>query len=514
MQIDLSPALGHAAPMGASAEAQQTSSSWQRAALALLAAFLAYRLLLAQWLPLISDEAYGVVVSRVPSLSYFDHPPLAFGFARAAAWLFGTEAAFAVRLPHVLMGTLTGWMLFVVARRAFSAEAGFWTVGAYSVAPFFLASAGTFVVPDGPLNLFSLVALWLVLPALLGEAMSTRRWLAAGAAFGLALLSKYTAFLFGASVLYLLLASPAGRGQLSRPGPWLGGLVALACLTPVIWWNWQHDWISFAFHSNRASTGLNPVNFLLIQLGQAAFLLPWTWALALVALLVAVSAPGPQRVLAAMALPPIVIFGAIGLTSSEPLAHWAMPGFLMALPLVGHWCAGRLRAWRRARPAVLAASAVLTCTLGVAVAFQTSTGAPTRALGIEGRDFDWTFLDWSALRDDFAARGILDDPQAFVVGASWNDAGKSAYALGPAIPAAQPIFDPRHFPFGPDPRLDGRTRGYVVAPAWPGEGAAALSLLREHGAARFVEAGEPWIVTQSRGGAAVFEVVVLPVTPR
>jgi hypothetical protein len=215
-----------------------------------------------------------------------------------------------------------------------------------------------------------------------------------------------------------------------------------------------------------------------------------------------------------MALPPILIFGAIGFTSSEPLAHWAMPGFLMAFPLVGHWCAGRLKAWQRARPAVLAASAALTCTLGAAVALQASTGTPTRALGIEGRDFDWTFLDWSALREDFAARGILNDPQAFVVGASWNDAGKSAYALGPSIPAAQPIFDPRHFPFGPDPRLVGRTRGYVVAPAWPGEGAEALALIREHGAARFSEAGEPWIVTQMRDGSAVFEVVVLPVSPR
>jgi 4-amino-4-deoxy-L-arabinose transferase-like glycosyltransferase len=487
----------------------------ERATLTLILAFLVIRLVWAAWLPLIADEAYGVVVSRYPSLSYFDHPPLAFGFARAVAWLLGSEAVFVVRLPHVLMGALTAWMLFLVTRRAFDAAAGFWAVGAYSVAPFFLGSAGAFVVPDGPLNLFGLTALWLVLPALLGDdPMPMRRWLAAGLAFGLALLSKYTAFLFGASVLTLLLLSPSGRRELARPGPWLAGLVALACLAPVVVWNWQNGWVSFTFQSDRAATGgFNPLNFLLIQLGQAAYLLPWTWALSLVLVMRGLFAGDARRVFAAFAAPPILIFGAIGFATSEPLAHWAMPGYLFAFPLVGRWCADA--GWPRMRRGVLAGSALFSAAIALAVAVQANSAGVTRALGIAvERDFDWTFLSWSALRDDFAARGILADPQAFIVSTSWNTGGKSAHAVGAEMPAAAPLFDQRHFALAPDPRLAGRTKGYLVEPAWPAEADGALAFLREQAAQRFTEAGEPWVVTQTRGGTPAFAIVVLPVTPR
>lgn len=491
---------------------------YARAALLLMAAFTAYRLALAWWLPLIADEAYGVAVSRYPTLSYFDHPPLAFGFARAAAWLFGSEAEFVVRLPHVALGTLTSWLLFLVTRRAFaSSAAGFWAVGAYTVAPFFLASAGTFVVPDGPLNVFALTALWLALPALSGErSLPAWRWALAGLAFGLALLSKYTAFLFGASVLALLLAAPAGRRELGRPGPWLAGLTALACLAPVLIWNWQNGWASFGFQSNRAVTGgLNPLNFVLIQLGQAAYILPWTWGAALLLLVRGITASDARRVFSVMAAPPIIIFGIVGLFTSEPLSHWAMPGFLFAFPLIGHWCATALSAWPRLRRGALAGSAALTCLLGLAVAWQTSTAGFTRAIGVDvERDFDWTFLSWDALKRDFEARGILSDEQAFIVSTSWNTAGKSAHAVGPSIPAAPPLSEARHFAHGTDPRLAGRTRGYLVEATWPADVEPTLARLRESAAARFMESGEPWTVVQERGGTPAFAIIVLPVTPR
>lgn len=503
--------------MNANISPSGADGRFARAALALILAFLALRLVWAAWLPLIADEAYGVVVSRYPTLSYFDHPPLAFGFARAAAWLFGTESVFVVRLPHVLMGALTGWMLFLVTRRAFGASAGFWAVGAYSVAPFFLGSAGAFVVPDGPLNAFALTALWMVLPALLGDdPMPMRRWFGAGLAFGLALLSKYTAFLFGASVLALLLLAPTGRRELARPGPWLAGLVALACLAPVVVWNWQNGWVSFTFQSDRAATGgFNPLNFLLIQLGQAAYLLPWTWAASLVLVVRGLFAGDARRIFAAFAAPPIIIFGAIGFATAEPLAHWAMPGYLFAFPLLGNWCAYRLSGWRRARGGILAGSALFSAAVALAVAVQANSAGVTRALGIAvERDFDWTFLSWSALREDFAARGILADPQAFIVSTSWNTGGKSAHAVGPQIPAAPPLFDQRHFALSPDPRLAGRTRGYLVEPTWPADVEITLAALRRNADQRFEQSGEPWVVVQTRGGTPAFSIVVLPVTPR
>src|SRR5690606_36496769 len=106
------------------------------------------------------------------------------------------------------------------------------------------------------------------------------------------------------------------------------------------------------------------------------------------------------------------------------------------------------------------------------------------------------------------------DPNAFIVSTSWNTGGKSAQAVGPALPAAPPLFDQRHFAFAPDPRLEGRTRGYLVEPAWPDDAAQTLERLRASASGRFTEAGEAWIVMRERGGTPAFAIVVLPVTPR
>lgn len=485
----------------------------------LIAGFLLLRLGMAAAYPLIADEAYGVVVSRLPTLSYFDHPPLAFDFARLSAWLFGTEAAFVVRLPHVLMATASAWLVFLITRRAFGPRAGFWGTFAYSVAPFFLASAGTFAVPDGPLNLFALLALWFVLPALSGEReLGAVAWLAGGLALGLALLSKYTAVLFGASAVALLLSTPVGRHSLARPAPWLGGLVALACLAPVIVWNASNGWASFAFQSARAAGGgLDPVNLLFLQLGQAAYLLPWIWALALWCIFRGLIRPGEpaERVFAGMAALPVIAFGAVALVSRELLPHWAMPGFLFAFPLIGAWCARNMARMGAVIRATATLSVALVVALAVGTGIQTRTAGLTRLLGPHMTDgLDWSFLSWDALRRDFAARGILADADAFLVPGSWMVGGKAGHALGPALPIATPVRDPRHFSYVDDPRLAGRRSGYAVQPVWPGGADAGLALLREITADGYTPAGEPWTVPQRRTGTADFEIVVLPVEPR
>ena len=495
---------------------ERPGAAFGRAAALLVLAFLAVRLVMSAFMPLIADEAYAVVVTRFPTLSYFDHPPLGFDFARLAAWLLGSEAPFVVRLPHVLMGSLTAWLVFLVTRRAFGARAGFWAVAAYSVAPFFFVSAGHFVVPDGPLNLFLMVTLWLVLPDLLDDRPPRAgRWLLAGLALGAALLSKYTAVLFGIGAFAALAASPRGRRLLAAPWPWLAGAVALACLTPVLVWNLENHWASFGFQSGRAFDGsLHPLGFVGVQLGQALFLLPWIWALALWMVwrgLVAPHAPA-ERVFAILAAIPIVVFGAVSLFGSRQLAHWAMPGFLLAFPLVGLWCAGLAPRTLRTGYAV---SAGLLGLAALAATLQAHANLLTRALGLPPRPgFDWTILPWDALAADFSARGILAGGDGYLVPASWIVGGKAGHALGPGFPVAPPVADPRQFAFMDDPRLAARTKGYAVLAAWPEEARAAAAKLTGGLADAYLPAGEPWVVTQTRGGQPVFDIVVQPVVRR
>jgi 4-amino-4-deoxy-L-arabinose transferase-like glycosyltransferase len=125
----------------------------------LVVGFLIFRIALASIIPLSIDEAYAVVVSRSHSLSYFDHPPIGFALARFMADVSGCECRLVVRLPYVLLGSASALLLFALTRYAYGVVAAFWAVAWYSVAPFFLISAGHFVVPDGPLDFFLLAAM-------------------------------------------------------------------------------------------------------------------------------------------------------------------------------------------------------------------------------------------------------------------------------------------------------------------------------------------------------------------
>src|SRR5262249_14613062 len=57
---------------------------------------------------------------------------------------------------------------------------------------------------------------------------------------------KYTAVLLLPGVFLWMLASPEGRRWFGRPEPYIGALIALALVTPVFYWNYAHDWVSFA----------------------------------------------------------------------------------------------------------------------------------------------------------------------------------------------------------------------------------------------------------------------------
>ena len=97
------------------------------------------------------DESYMVASGRTLHLSYFDHPPLSWWMAWGAAHLFGTDAAWAVRLPFVLTFAGATWLVFRLTERLFDARAGLWAAALLNVSPVFGITTGSWVLPDGPL---------------------------------------------------------------------------------------------------------------------------------------------------------------------------------------------------------------------------------------------------------------------------------------------------------------------------------------------------------------------------
>lgn len=400
----------------------------------LMVTTLGARLAFAGALGLGIDESYMVASGRTLQAGYFDHPPLAWWMAWAAAHLAGSDAAFVVRLPFVLLFVLTTWLMFRLTAVLFGACAGLWAAALLNAAPVFGISDGAWVLPDGPLIAALLGAALCLVSALPAEGRAAWGWwLGAGLCAGVALFSKYSAALTVTGAVLFLLSAPTGRRWLGRPHPYAAGLLALALFSPVLAWNAGHGWASLLFQASRAGGGrlhlFGPVTTLL---GEALFILPWIW-LPLVACAAAALRRGPQGpgrwLLACLAAPPVLFFLVVSLRS-HVLFHWAAPGYLMLFPLLGEAVARR-RASHLIRGALTATA--VTVTLGaVFVASEVRFNWLPDVFEdfALGTDPDLDAVDWTSLRTELAARGLLGRPGVVVAATRWHDAGKIDYALG------------------------------------------------------------------------------------
>jgi 4-amino-4-deoxy-L-arabinose transferase-like glycosyltransferase len=427
---------------------QRAVMTTQRQLILLILISTAVRLIFGASLGLGVDESYMVAAGRTLSLGYFDHPPAAWWLSWGAAHLFGSEIPIVVRLPFILLFALSTWLMARLATRLFDARAGLFAALLLNLSPVFGVTTGTWVLPDGPLDaalLAATLALTHALPARGRAAFGW--WLLTGLCAGLALFSKYTAVLWlGGAFLYLL-TSRTHRAWLTHPAPWLAATLAALIFLPVPIWNATHGWASFAFQGDRA-TGLrfHPFGPFIVLAGEALFVLPWIWVPMMQTALTALRRGAPDDrpwLLVCLAAPPILGFALIAAWSNQRiLFHWAAPGYLMLFPLLGQAVA-RGHTWlgRRALTAT-AAFALVTLTI-ISTQVRTDWLAPLMAT--LRRDPDIEGINWTSLRQDLVARGLLNQPTALVAADNWRDAGKIAYALGPTVTTLCLNHDSRQF---------------------------------------------------------------------
>ncbi len=374
------------------------------------------------------DETYMVAVGRHWELGYFDHPPLAWWLAHAAAALAGSEADWVVRAPFIALFAVSTWLMFRLGALLFGKTAGLIAALALNAAPVLGVTTGTWVLPDGPLDASLLAAALCLAQALLVPKAPPTLWLAAGLFGGLALLSKFHGvFLFFGAGLFLLTSAPH-RGWLARPWPYLGALVALVIASPGIVWNIDHHWASLAFQGARAAARVfRPWMPFVALAGQAVFLAPWIWApLAWAGWRDLRRGPADPRswLLVCLAAGPILLFTlAPAWSDQRPYFHWAAPGWMMLLPLLG----------RAMAPAIEAGSARGRLWLKASLAFDLVAVAGLVAVSLAPvllspfgpADPLAEMADWSGVGPYLSTQ----PPAGFVVARRWYEAAKIDHAL-------------------------------------------------------------------------------------
>lgn len=338
------------------------------------------------------DEAHYALYAARPALSYFDHPPLvgwvqwplvALGSADwilrlipQALWL--ATVLLAWELAETLRARIPGWSALCGP-----GEAGHWATLLVVLGPVFHVLA-VGLLPD------TLLMVWVLALMRTGVALSDPRpgrrlglWLWLGLLLGLAGLSKYTAILFAVALLGLLGLTLGWRWMVT-PGPWIAAVVALALVSPVFYWNWLNDWLSFKYQIGHSSGGRWRAHRLLsfVGLQLVAF-----GPLVIVATVAASQAVKRQRsrLLVGLGLFFVLPLAVTAFLSGggRTLPHWMAPAWLAVIVL---GAAPLAAAWRSGKRKLLASLAGLQAALcGLAFVALFFVGVPgvdeTHALG-------------------------------------------------------------------------------------------------------------------------------------
>jgi 4-amino-4-deoxy-L-arabinose transferase-like glycosyltransferase len=242
---------------------------------ALIAAMTALRMVYAGVLDLRTDEAYYWTWSKESVLSFLDHPPMIAWFIRFGTAIFG-DTNLGVRFAGIVAMLATQLLLADIVRRVTHDFRAVVLAVLMPEAALYYGLLMAKVAPDVALIPFAVAMVWALVR--LDESNDARWWLAAGIFAGLALLSKFTAFMLLPAVAAFMLVPDWRRRWLTSPYPWLAALIAGLVFMPVLIWNWQHDWASFRFQLVRATAtrdvSLRTVGeFIGLQLGLVGFIL-------------------------------------------------------------------------------------------------------------------------------------------------------------------------------------------------------------------------------------------------
>ena len=387
--------------------------------LALLVALI--HLLIAPSVGLGVDEAHYALYARHLDWSYYDHPPMV-GWL---LWLLTPVGLneLTLRLLPTLLYLACCTLLYRVSStkiRSGTPARGLLAVLLFSVAPL-VQLLGFGLVPEFPLLLWGLL-----LALVLGDptrSSSLGYWLVVGLLLGLAGLTKYTAVLLPVGVALHWLLQRQLTAQLKQGGPYIAMAVAALLVSPVLLWNYSHDWASFSYQLAHAAGGEWQLKDLLRALLVQFIAYSPVLIVGGIASFRNISRPGIEGLLACMAAPVLLLVVA-GSGNGSSLPHWSLLGWGLLVPAVSHWLSNtwQLRSIRWLAYFGNGLALLLSGFILLALAFKPLAAMPWLAPAF--RDLtgwsDAAILAGELQQTHFADKGVI------LVG-NWSQASRAAW---------------------------------------------------------------------------------------
>ena len=290
---------------------------------------------------LTNDEAQYALYGYYLDWSYFDHPPLS-GWLNAIILQF-SDSDFALRIWPLLLAALTSFLLYGFTRELFPAESAW--LGTVAVllyqASIISQLFGLAMLPDTPLIPIAISAVWLLYRVL--KENQQHLWIYVGLLFGLAGLSKYTAVTLVATAILGLIIYKSQKTLISK-WPWIAITLAAIVISPVVYWNIQHDWISISYQLEHGAPekSWQVKNFFTSQAAQLLAYSPAVFIFGLLAIFSSLKNSNKnirkknEKYVLAFSLPVLILFGWMS-GFEQTLPHWTALGWIALIPLTAKW---------------------------------------------------------------------------------------------------------------------------------------------------------------------------------
>ena len=293
------------------------------------------RIVLAPYVAFGVDEAHYVLYGLHLDLSYFDHPPLVGWMQYGAMYLFGVNEL-AARVGAILIGFIVPFFIYKLIYDA-SKNASYALFGVLALHASFLFNAlFIMLLPDTILFLLVLPIIFTVIA--IEKSNSLWMWLLLGLLLGFAGLAKYTAVLFLIPIILYIIVKDR-YDMLFNPAIIPAVMIALIIISPVILWNIQNDWSSFAYQSDHVvgETQISIKAFASSFGAQIAAYNPFLFPLAFYGLYKALSSENDTLFLSSLFGIVLFFFFTFASLFKTALPHWSALFYMLFIPIGSYY---------------------------------------------------------------------------------------------------------------------------------------------------------------------------------
>jgi hypothetical protein len=293
----------------------------------------------------VDDDAYHWTWTQKLDWSYFDHPGMIAWLEAFSTGIFG-QTPLGIRLPCFLIYGAVVVLTWRFVRELFDEKAATFAAALFLFAPLW-GFGGLVSSPEAPFMLLWLLAtrvFWKGVHEGPNQWSLKKTWLTLGLIMGLGFNTKFPIVLLAPGFGLYLLSTPERRKDLLKPWPWVGILVSVILLAPVLYWNIHHDWPSFRyqFHDRHADGGFEFKRWLGFLGSQIAVLSPGLYFSVLIAFVASFFKwKNPRwRLLACLSLPSFLVFYPQPLWADYK-PHWMGAAyFLLTFGVAALWSQG------------------------------------------------------------------------------------------------------------------------------------------------------------------------------